>query len=250
VTLAVNEKVYIHEFIDIIGHNRAKYMHHMTANFSPAAQEDRNQLCYGVWGVVGSTRRWPEVVNLWEEDGFDGMASSFRHEFNHRTLQDPKLAKWWAEAASYRSGGTDRLLVPAHWTRTITELIADGVRGETYAHEQVRVAPGRAGELLELVRLKAVPVYERFGWILTGAWRTAMIDDSECFLLWAIPSWEDWAQFEKACGRDAGVQAWAADAREVATSWQRFLLVDSPLSPMRIGRQPSRGDRQVGWTEL
>ena len=28
----VNENVYIHEFIDIIGHNRANYMHHMTAN--------------------------------------------------------------------------------------------------------------------------------------------------------------------------------------------------------------------------
>ena len=64
-----NEKIYIHEFIDIIGHNRAKYMHHMTANWSPIAQEERNQLCYGVWGVVGTTRGWPEVVNLWEEDG-------------------------------------------------------------------------------------------------------------------------------------------------------------------------------------
>ena len=32
-----NEKLYIHEFIDIIGHNCAKYMHHMTANWSPIA---------------------------------------------------------------------------------------------------------------------------------------------------------------------------------------------------------------------
>ena len=29
-------KVYIHEFIDIIGHNRAKYFHHMTANWCPS----------------------------------------------------------------------------------------------------------------------------------------------------------------------------------------------------------------------
>ena len=64
-----NEKIYIHEFIDIIGHNRAKYMRHMTANWSPIAQEERKQLCYGVWGVVGTTRGWPEVVNLWEEEG-------------------------------------------------------------------------------------------------------------------------------------------------------------------------------------
>ena len=73
-----NEKVYIHEFIDIIGHNRANYMHHMTANWSPIAQDERHQLCYGVWGVVGTTRGWPEVVNIWEEDGFPGLSRVVR----------------------------------------------------------------------------------------------------------------------------------------------------------------------------
>jgi hypothetical protein len=69
----VNQKVYIHEFINITGHNRARYMHHMTANWSPIAQEERGQLCYGVWGVVGSTGAWPQVVNIWEEDGGKGL---------------------------------------------------------------------------------------------------------------------------------------------------------------------------------
>jgi hypothetical protein len=244
----VNEKVYIHEFIDIIGHNRANYMHHMTANFSPMAQEDRNQLCYGVWGVVGTTRRWPEVVNLWEEDGFDGMASSFRHEFNHPTLQDPKLATWWAEAQKFRSSGTDRLLIPAVWTPTIGQLCADGVRGETYAHELISVRPGAAADFLELVRGRAVPLYERYGWVLAGAWETAMIDDSECVLLWAIPSWEEWARVEKA-RRDPAVVDWKNAAWRLTTAWHRFLLVDAPLSPMRTGRQPRRSDQTEGWLE-
>ena len=39
-----NDKVYIHEFIDVIGHNRARYMHHMTANWCPVARQERNQL--------------------------------------------------------------------------------------------------------------------------------------------------------------------------------------------------------------
>jgi hypothetical protein len=245
----MNGKVYIHETIDIIGHNRANYMHHMSANYSPVAQEERNQLCYGVWGVVGSTKRWPEVVNLWEEDGFEGLASSFRHEFNHPTLQDPKLAKWWAEAARYRSGGVTRRLVPAPWTRTIEELCADGVRGETYAHEQVTVPPGRAMQLLELVRDRAVPVYEKYGWELAGAWETAMIDESECWLLWAIPRWEEWAGFEKAQRRDEDVLRWRQEARQLTTSWYRFLLVDSPLCPFRTGRQPRREDRDGNWEE-
>jgi hypothetical protein len=243
----VNEKVYIHEFIDIIGHNRANYMHHMTANFSPMAQEDRNQLCYGVWGVVGSTGRWPQVVNMWEEDGFDGLAASFRHEFNHPTLQDPKLARWWAEAQKFRSGGTDRLLVPAPWTRSIEQLCADGLRGETYAHEVIKVQPGAARAFLELLRTQAVPVYERFGWVLAGAWETAMIDASECILLWAIPAWEEWAAFEKSRA-DTALQEWKNAASPLATAWHRILLVEAPLSPLRTGRQPSRSD-QRDWVE-
>src|SRR5437588_9832765 len=78
--LMANDRVYIHEFIDIIGHKRAAYMHHMTANWSPEGQEQRNQLCYGVWAVLGSTGRWPEVVNIWEHDSWDGLAASFGTE--------------------------------------------------------------------------------------------------------------------------------------------------------------------------
>ena len=37
-----------------------------------------------------------------------------------------------------------------------------------------------------------------FGWVLAGAWETALVDDSECFLLWAIPTWQEWADREKA----------------------------------------------------
>jgi len=244
----VNDKVYIHEFIDIIGHHRADYMHHMTANFSPSAQEERNQLCYGVWGVVGSTRKWPEVVNLWEEDGLDGLATSFRYEFNHTTLQDPKLAKWWATAANFRSGGIDRLLAPAPWTRTSAELCADGVTGETYAHEWVRVPPGTSAEYLEIVRQEAIPVYEEFGWELAGAWETLMIDDSECILLWAIPTWEQWAEFEKARRTHPPLVKWRRRNLVETTSVQRFLLVDAPLSPFRTQRQPARSD-QVDWEE-
>ena len=122
-------------------------MHHMTANWSPIAQAERDQLCYGVWGVVGTTRGWPQVVNIWEEDGFGGLATSFRHEFNHPTLQDPKLAKWWSEAAGYRRRGDDRVLVPAPWTSTIEQLCAPGVHAEVFAHEQVTVQPGRRAAL-------------------------------------------------------------------------------------------------------
>jgi hypothetical protein len=244
----VNDKIYIHEFVDINGHNRANYMHHITANWSPVAQDERNQLCYGVWGVVGTTRDWPSVVNIWEEDGFDGMARSFRHEFGHKTLQDPKLARWWKEAATFRSHGVDRLLVPAPWTRTVEQLCADGVRGETYAHEQFRTEPGKASDLLERVGDEGRPLLSEFGWELAGAWETAMVGDSEVFLLWAIPTWERWAEAEKAERAGSKLAQWRRSFYDRTTFAHRFLLVDSPLSPFRTGRQPTRSDR-TDWVE-
>ena len=239
-----NEKIYIHEFIDIIGHNRSKYMHHMTANWSPIAQQERDQLCYGVWGVVGTTRGWPEVINLWEEDGWAGQASSFRHELGHPSLQNPTLAEWWSQASSLRRHGDDRLLVPAPWTRTIEELCADGVRGECYAHEQIQTEPGKSMEYIARVRDTAMGVYEKYGWDLCGAFETAMVNDSECFVIWSIPTWEHWAEFEAAQRSDDSIAAWRNEIRGIATDWHRCLLVDSPVNPMKTGRQPQESDRK------
>ena len=246
----VNDKVYIHEFIDIIGHNRVNYMHHMTANWSPIAQEERHQLCYGVWAVIGTTRGWPQVVNLWEEDGFAGLARSLDRECNNPSVQDPKLAKWWAEAANYRRRGEDRVLVPAPWTRTIEQLCADGVRGDVYAHEQYQLPQGTSHVFLNAVREEANTAHADFGWELAGAWETAMVNESECFLLWAIPTFKEWGECEEAQRSHSALSRWRRRTYDLSTHQHRALLVDSPLSPMRTGRQPSRDDRQPGWEDL
>ena len=83
----------------------------------------------------------------------------------------------------------------------------------------------------------------RYGWEMAGAWKTAMVDYDECILLWAIPTWKQWAAFEKAQTTDPDVRTWRAAARDLVESWQRIVLVDAPLSPFRTGRQPTRADR-------
>jgi hypothetical protein len=245
-----NEKVYIHEYIDIIGHNRVNYMHHMTANWSPIAQEERHQLCYGVWAVIGTTRGWPEVVNLWEEDGFPGLAASLDRECNNPSVQDPKLQKWWSEAANYRRHGDDRVLVPAPWTRTIEQLCADDAGGELYAHEHIDVPQGTAIEFLDIVRDEATGAYEKFGWELVGAWWTAMVGEREAFLLWSIPTFAQWGEAETAQVGDPALAKWRNRAYDLTTKQHRFLLVDAPLSPLRTRRQPARSDRHEGWEDL
>jgi hypothetical protein len=240
----VNNKIYIHEFIDIIGHNRARYMHHMTANWCPIAREERNQLCFGVWGTVGSTGRWPEVVNMWELDGWDGLVANFEHEFSHATLQDPSLADWWSVAASLRRGGVDRIVVPEPWTRSIDELVAEGVRGDVYAHELVKLPVGAAPRFLAALRDVGIGRMEELGAELVGAFRVAMVNDSECIMVWALPDWATWATVEQAWLGDGPLQQWRDFTVELGADWQRSLLVEAPLSPMRAGRQPQIEDRR------
>ena len=230
-----NTKVYIHEFVDIIGQNRAAYMHHMTANWGPIGREERNLLCVGVWGTVGSTERWPETVNLWEADGWQGLASNFRHEFSHPTLQDPSLERWWAEAASYRRGGYDRILVPAPYTPTLEEAIAGGVKGDVYYHELVQVVPRQAGAYLSMLEQEWLPVATGIGLHLVGAYRTAMVNGSEAVVIWAMDDWDAWAAVEIAYESDDDVARWRERSRAVVVDWRAKLLAPAPLCPLNTG---------------
>ena len=121
--------------------------------------------------------------------------------------------------------------------------------GELYAHDQIAVHAGSAPEFLELVREEAASVYAVRGWTLAGAWYTAMADESECFLLWTIRSWEDWAYLEHSQRNDDALALWNESARRLTTSMRRILLVDAPLCPFKIGRQPRRSDRVNAWDE-
>ncbi len=103
--------------------------------------------------------------------------------------------------------------------------------------------PGTAWAYLDAVRHQGVDVHGRFGWELAGAWATAMRNDSEVLLLWAVPTWEDWAAFEAVQRTDENVAAWRTATAEQVVDWERFLLVDSPLCPFRTGRQPQESDR-------
>lgn len=247
-TRSPNDRAYIHELIDIRGTHRADYMHHMTANWSPNAQEDRHQQCFGVWAVLGSTGRWPLVCNIWEEQGLDGLASSFGDEAVGPGLQDAKLEKWWRRASEFRRGGLDRILLPAPWMPPITQQLEQGLLADVFAHEILRGRPATATDVVELARSIGTVGYDEFGWRLAGAWTTAMRDDDEVVLLWAVPGWQQWADAEKAQRSHPALVQWRHEARAHVTDWQRILLVNAPLCPFATGRQPQRADR-VDWDE-
>ena len=130
------------------------------------------------------------------------------------------------------------------WSPTIEELVAAGVQGDAYAHELVTLPVGTIGRYLEGVDEVGRSAVRGAGPAsCVGAFRIAMRNDTEAIVDMGDP-------------RDGGVVALRAGvgrcrARDVAARLvalgadvQRTLLVDAPLSPMRIGRQPSVEDRR------
>jgi hypothetical protein len=246
-----NEKIYIHELVEIIGANRAKYMHHMTAVWAPV-RRDHEQRCLGVWAEVGTTGTWPRVVNMWEHDGWEGLAFHLGYEASGRKANqdsalgkmEPAEAEWWARATEFRRGGRDRILRPTPWTRTVDELIADGVRGGLYAHERVWTDRNRSQDYLRLLEDHGLEAYRAHGLEIVGAYDNALINGRECFVLWAIPDWPAWAEFERAWSADDALVEFRRRSEAFVDRFERRLLTDDPLNPMVLGRQPHEDDRR------
>jgi len=229
----MNPHIYMHEFIDVIGQNRAKYMEHM-ADFVTQARVNKNMRCVGLWGTIGSTDRWPEAVNLWEMDGWHGVAASLDHETADPTLQDPDVAAWWAKAAPLRSGGFDRMLVPSDFTPSLAECIERGIKGHVYYHTQISCSPGRAPAVIDLLGRK-LGVASDNGMTLVGAYRTALCNDSEVVAIYAFPTWYAWADFENGWAADGELGKWRRELAATAIDWKAKILRPALRCPLNLG---------------
>ena len=69
-----------------------------------------------------------------------------------------------------------------------------------------------------------------------------MSTDTEAIVIWAIPDLADLGGVRTGMGRGALAQ-WRTRLIALGTDLHRTLMVDAPLGPMRIGRQPIVADR-------
>jgi hypothetical protein len=237
--VGTNKKVYLHEFIDIILHNRGNYFEHMTTGWKKG-QAELNQRTFGIWGTFGTTGRWPEVVNLWEYDSLEHMAADYKHETSGKNMQNPTLYEWWAKAQTMRSGGFDRILLPTDYSMGIEEICRKGlIKDRVYYQQRISVKPGMADTYLDLLGDEWMPVAQQdFEMRLLGAYKTAMRNDSEVFVFWGIKTWEAWAAFERAVRTSDKVKAWEARTSGIALDWINTCLCNAPQSPLETGHAP------------
>ncbi|HEX7444310.1 MAG TPA: hypothetical protein VF320_10500 [Acidimicrobiales bacterium] len=224
--------LYLHEVVDIVGDGAVAYMEQSVLGFKADTAADRGLELFGTWYVMGSTGRWPQVVNIWEMvDGWDGWARLCTST-NLRRQGNAELSEWWAEAYTRRSGGFDRLMGAVAGTRSLASLAAAPVTATLFVHELTAVRPGAGADYLAALRDEWVPVAAEYGHELVGAWEVLMSDTEVC-TLWAT-SLEHHVALGKATdlGVDGRPAAWRDSARRFTTRWREELMIPCPGTPM------------------
>jgi hypothetical protein len=216
--------LYLHEVVDIVGTGQEKYLETVGARGRHSEREGISRLV-GAWKVIGSTNRWPRVVNLWEMDGWGHWAATLERQFLPDKL-DGALAPWWAKALEWRSGGFDRILTPAPGSPTRAALIAAGLRAWVCVHTIARTRPGLVAGYLTAATATLAPALAARGCTLMGAYAAAMRSD-EAILVWAAPDFRHLCALHDDWAADAALHAWRKREQELCVEVETMWLVPS-----------------------
>ena len=220
--------VYMHEIVRIIGAGAHAYME-MTKEWATTRAGRGGNRLVGTWASVGATGNWPEVVNLWEltlEDWYGMLDRSYIHRESN-----PHLAEWWSRALQYRSGGTDRMLVPAPWSPSLDDLLGRGVRGVLFLQELSTVRAGTAADYLAMMEREWLPVLIRLGLEVVGAFE-GLMTDTEAVVLWAVRDLDAYRAYLEHRLADPGFAAWRQRAREFVTGWRETIWHPAAGTPL------------------
>lgn len=203
--------LYLHEIIDIVGTGQEAYLETVIDRWGHSEKLGISRLV-GTWKVIGSTNRWPRVVNLWEMEGWAHWVDSLERQFLPEK-KDTALAPWWAKATEWRSGGFDRILEPASYSPTMAVLRAQNLRSWVCVHSIVRVARGQRSAFLNAVGETLRPLLAEHQLTLVGAYSAPMMSN-EVVLVWAAPDFRHLCGLYEARREHAEWRAWT---RRVAT---------------------------------
>ena len=217
--------LYLHEIIDIVGTGQESYMQSVIDRGRHSERESISRLM-GTWKVIGSTNRWPRVVNLWEMESWAHWAETLERQFLPGRV-DAALAPWWAKAAEWRSGGFDRICEPAAGSPTRDQLRAAGLRGLVCVHTIARTRPGQRPAYLAAVGETLAPLLKARGCTLMGAYSVPMRSD-EVVILWAAPDFRHLCHLIDGWEADPALRTWRERSEAMCVESEAMWLVPSP----------------------
>jgi hypothetical protein len=247
-TKVANTKMYLWESVNVaqgfrsIGSTaKLEYQRMIAEDWAPGARVERGMTLVATWGVTGMFGPWPWCLNLWEHEGWPGVARILTAQYfseQHTVDLDKRLEGWFGRANKIRTYVRDRILAPSDSTPTLEALLAAKVSGKVYYHECVQVKPGRAREYQDRLHAEWQPHAERLGMRLVGCYRTQMRNDAEVINLWALRDFRHWADVELALRSDAAAKRWNASTTGLADDWRTWLMTPDARSPLQMGRLP------------
>jgi hypothetical protein len=226
--------LYLHEIIDIVGTGQASYLNTVGERARHSEREGISRLM-GTWKVIGSTNRWPRVVNLWEMDGWEQWAGTLERQFVPGRI-DAALAPWWAQATEWRSGGFDRILEPTSYSPTRAALQASGLRAWVCVQTIAQLRPGCREPYLRAIQDTLCPALAGEGLTLMGAYQVPMRSD-EALVLWAAPDFRQLCALYERRQQNAVLRSWTARTAAWRVASETMWLVPSqdcffyPLQP-------------------
>lgn len=205
--------IYLHELVNVVPTRAEDYLDSMAEHHGTQRQArgDARDSMLGLWTVLEATGTWPLAVNLWQNETWQRQAEMLQIQFEPR-VQSPELKKWWLANLNLRTGGFDRIVESTPYSLDVAGLRAQGVTGELFLHQIVRVGAGRVEEYLDAFGREGVPAIEAEGARLVGAYRVCMYDH-EAIVILAFPATRDLARFQSTwhgAGPGNGLRRWRA----------------------------------------
>jgi hypothetical protein len=220
----MNPYIYLHEIVKSpSGREDAYAASVLSLRYEPdrATRKDRHW-ALGQYKSIGIAGNWPCAINFWEHS-WESQTNALRAQFQD-SGRDTTLETWWNRNLHLRSGGFDRILLPAAYSPTRTELRPRFRQWKVYLHEIAWIPPGEPVRYLQKLEQEALPVAEQLGMHLAGAFRVAMRPGQTLTLL-AADEWKTLANWLNALATDERLREWRRYREEVITRSEALMLL-------------------------
>jgi len=225
----MNSKVYVHQVVEIEGTNRSAYVA-MVANRAEKGAGRRAGRLVGVFAAVPSTGYWHRTFEVWEYEGWSALAENIQYLRGISRDKAAEESQWQEKASRMRFGGQSRVMLPAEWSPSLDKIPGSDHKAGCYEHQVVNLRQGAAAAYLERAGRRVVPIMSRYGAVVVGAWRTALVDEDEVILLWAHRSWKAWGAFERESRNDEELRAWRLESGDCVLDYRSTILFSAPAT--------------------